>query len=123
MVLSFLPSNRRAKGALFEQKARRFLEQQGLRYVAQNQTFKCGELDLIMQHQQTLVFVEVRHRQNARFGSALESVNWAKQQKWLKAANAWLALRNQSLDTADCRFDVIAFEGDDDPIWVKNFLG
>lgn len=123
MALSFLRTNKRAKGAVFEQKARQFLEKQGLKFVDQNAAFKCGELDLIMQAGKTLVFVEVRQRKNAQFGTALESINYTKQQKWLKAANAWLALRNQSLDTADCRFDVVTFEGDDTPRWIQNFLG
>lgn len=123
MVLLFLRTNQRAKGAIFEQKARHFLEKQGLKFLAQNQTFKCGELDLIMQERKTLVFIEVRHRKNAQYGSALESINRTKQQKWLNAANAWLVRQNQSLDTADCRFDVVVFEGDDSPLWIKNFLG
>lgn len=123
MVLSFQRINPRAKGAQFEQRARQFLEKQGLKFVAQNQSFKCGELDLIMLQGSTIVFVEVRQRQNSHFGSALESVDRRKQQKWLKAANLWLAAQNQSLDTADCRFDVVAFEGEQAPIWVKNFLG
>lgn len=113
----------RKQGEVFEQKARIFLQNAGLRFIAQNQSFAVGELDLIMQEGNTLVFVEVRQRKSTRFGSALESVDYRKQQKWLKAANLWLAQRNQSLDTADCRFDVVAFEGNDDPIWIKNFLG
>lgn len=113
----------RQQGAIFEQKARAYLELQGLKFVAANQTFKCGELDLVMQDGATWVFVEVRQRKNATFGSALESINYAKQQKWLKAANLWLAARQQSLDTANCRFDVVAFEGNQPPVWVKNFLG
>ena len=116
-------TSKRAQGAAFEQKARAYLEQQGLRFVAQNQTFKCGELDLIMQQGRTLVFVEVRQRKSSAFGSALESINYAKQQKWLRAANLWLARRHQSLETADCRFDVIAFEGENPPLWIQNFLG
>ncbi|MGX2950211.1 YraN family protein [Ursidibacter sp. B-7004-1] len=123
MVQWFPRNNPRAKGALFEQKARYFLEQQGLSFVAQNQVFKVGELDLIMKEHTTFVFVEVRQRKNSYFGSALESINYNKQQKWLKAANLWLAKLNQSLETADCRFDVVVFEGTDEPIWFKNFLG
>lgn len=91
--------------------------------MAQNQTYQCGELDLIMQQGSTLVFVEVRQRKSAQFGSAVESINFRKQQKWLRAANLWLSQRNQSLETADCRFDVIAFEGNDTPLWIQNFLG
>lgn len=113
----------RRQGSEFEQKAKQFLEAQGLRFIAQNQTFKCGELDLVMQQGETLVFVEVRQRKNANFGSALESITYSKQQKWLNAANLWLAQRGQSLETADCRFDAVVFEGTAPPLWIKNFLG
>ncbi len=113
----------RAQGYYYEQQAKVFLENQGLLFIAQNQQFKCGELDLIMKEQETFVFVEVRQRKNAYFGSAVESINYQKQQRWLKAANLWLAKRHLSLDTAYCRFDVVAFEGSHEPIWIKNFLG
>ncbi|MDH2998843.1 hypothetical protein A1D22_03100 [Pasteurellaceae bacterium LFhippo2] len=117
-------TNKRAKGAIFEQQAKAFLIEQGLKFVAQNQQFKCGELDLIMLDGSTLVFVEVRQRKNANFGSALESISYTKQQKWLNAANMWLVKeKKQSLETADCRFDVVAFEGSNPPLWIKNFLG
>ncbi len=112
----------RYQGAIFEQKARLFLEQQGLVFIAKNQSFKCGELDLIMKQNTTFVFVEVRQRKNANFGSAVESITYTKQKKWLNAANLWLAKQGLSLDNADCRFDVIAFEGTSEPIWIPNFL-
>ena len=123
MVTLFQPTNKRAQGLCFEQYARHFLEQQGLVFVAQNQYFRCGELDLVMKEQDTFVFVEVRQRKQNKFGSALESITLSKQQKWLKAANLWLAQRNLSLDNANCRFDVVAFEGNSQPLWIKNFLG
>ncbi|AFU20325.1 YraN family protein [Actinobacillus equuli subsp. equuli] len=123
MVL-FKALTKRSQGACFEDKARAFLEGQGLKFIAANQTFKCGELDLIMQQGETLVFVEVRQRKSKRFGSAVESIDYRKQQKWLDAANMWLfTQRKQSLDTANCRFDVVAFEGNDPPLWIPNFLG
>ena len=34
-----------------------------------------------MQDGQTIVFVEVRQRSSSAFGSAVESVDWQKQQK------------------------------------------
>ncbi|MDU2244839.1 MAG: YraN family protein, partial [Haemophilus parainfluenzae] len=46
-----------------------------------------------------------------------------KQQKWLNAANLWLAKRNLSLEDADCRFDLIAFgKTASDIQWIPNFL-
>lgn len=55
-------SLKRQQGAGFEHQARLFLETKGLKFIAANQYFKCGELDLIMQDGQTIVFVEVRQR-------------------------------------------------------------
>lgn len=115
--------SKREQGSAYEQKARAFLESQGLRFIAANQYFKGGELDLIMQDGQIIVFVEVRQRKNDRYGSAVESIDYHKQQKWQNAANMWLSKQNQSLDTANCRFDVVAFEGNDTPVWIPNFLG
>ncbi|WP_439257883.1 YraN family protein [Lonepinella sp. BR2271] len=111
------------QGARFERYARLFLEQQGLRFVAANQSFKCGEIDLIMLEGDTIVFVEVRQRKNDHFGSAVDSVDWRKQQKWQDAANLWLMQRGQSLEDADCRFDLVAFgQQVDDLEWIPNFL-
>ncbi len=124
MVLLSKLRNKRSQGSIYEQKARAYLETQGLKFIAANQTFKCGELDLVMADGDTIVFVEVRQRKSNRFGSAVESIDYRKQQKWLNAANIWLfTKRNQSLDTAKCRFDVVAFEGDNPPLWLPNFLG
>lgn len=124
MALLSKLSNKRSQGSIYEQKARVYLETQGLKFIAANQTFKCGELDLVMTDGDTIVFVEVRQRKSSRFGSAVESIDYRKQQKWLNAANMWLfTKRNQSLDTAKCRFDVVAFEGDNPPLWLPNFLG
>lgn len=124
MVLLSKLSNKRLQGSFYEQKARVYLETQGLKFIAANETFKCGELDLVMADGDTIVFVEVRQRKSSRFGSAVESIDYRKQQKWLNAANMWLfTKRNQSLDTAKCRFDVVAFEGDNPPLWLPNFLG
>ena len=124
MALLSKLSNKRSQGSLYEQKARAYLETQGLKFIAANQTFKCGELDLVMADGDTVVFVEVRQRKSNRFGSAVESIDYRKQQKWLNAANMWLfTKRKQSLETAKCRFDVVAFEGDNPPLWLPNFLG
>ena len=124
MALLSKLSNKRSQGSIYEQKARVYLETQGLKFIAANQTFKCGELDLVMTDGDTIVFVEVRQRKSNRFGSAVESIDYRKQQKWINAANIWLfTKRNQSLDTAKCRFDVVAFEGDNPPLWSPNFLG
>jgi len=110
---------RQQTGAAFETHARAWLERKGLRFIAANVHERGGEIDLIMMHRQVTVFIEVRYRRSARYGGAAASVTHSKQQKLLRAARAWLARHSGSFDTVDCRFDVLAFTGDDVE-WIAN---
>lgn len=56
---------------------------------------------------------------SAQFGGAAASVTWSKQHKLLQTARLWLARHNGSFDTVDCRFDVLAFTGNDVE-WFKD---
>lgn len=69
-----------------EEAAEIYLESKGLQAVARNVHFKTGELDLIMQDKQTLVFVEVRYRKSKEFGSPAETVTASKQRKLIRSA-------------------------------------
>ncbi|WP_279051376.1 YraN family protein [Cedecea davisae] len=111
--------NRQQSGAHYEQQARRYLERKGLRFIASNVRIRGGELDLIMKQQQVIVFVEVRFRRNDKFGGAAASVTRSKQQRLLHAAQVWLSSSGKSFDTVDCRFDVLAFTGNEIE-WLTN---
>ena len=102
-----------------EATARCWLEGKGLRFIAANVRERGGEIDLIMREGKTTVFVEVRFRRSALFGGAAASVTRSKQQKLLHTARLWLARDNGSFDTVDCRFDVLAFTGNDVE-WLKD---
>ncbi|HEY4434982.1 MAG TPA: YraN family protein [Lelliottia sp.] len=114
--------SRKQTGDTWELKARRWLEGKGLRFIAANVRERGGEIDLIMKEGQVTVFIEVRFRQSSRFGGAAASVTLAKQRKLLQTALLWLARHNGSFDTVDCRFDVVAFTGNDVE-WLKNAFG
>ncbi|MBD8525046.1 YraN family protein [Pseudomarimonas arenosa] len=103
--------DRKAKGQAYESDAERFLRRHGLRSRAANVRFRHGELDLVMDHGEILVFVEVRYRQHQSFGGATLSVGRHKQQRLARAAASYLA-QHPSLAMRACRFDVVAFEGD-----------
>jgi putative endonuclease len=96
----------KALGQAAENAALDYLQGQGLCLVARNVRFRVGELDLIMKDQTTIVFVEVRWRRSAAFGSAAASVDWRKQQRMIRAAQLWLGRFGQDLPA--CRFDVVA---------------
>ena len=66
----------------------------------------------------TLVFVEVRHRRRTEFGGAAASVDAAKRQRLLKAAQWWLLGRYGQRAWPVCRFDVVAFDADDRMQWL-----
>lgn len=103
--------NSRNIGAYYETLARRYLERAGLTFIDANVILQHGELDLIMRERDILVFVEVRYRQNANFGDALTSITISKRQKLLRTAALWLLKRGQSLDSINCRFDIVAITG------------
>ena len=67
--------------------AAKHLAQKRLMLLEQNYHSRFGEIDLIMRHQNTLVFIEVRQRSSNRFGGALASVDQRKQQKSFSLRN------------------------------------
>jgi putative endonuclease len=100
-----------------ESLALAYLQRQGLVLVQRNYRLAGGphargaELDLILRERDgTLVFVEVRARTDARHGGAAASVGAAKRASLVLAARHFL-LRFAS--PPPCRFDVVAFDGDE----------
>jgi putative endonuclease len=107
------------KGALAEQLAAQYLQKHGLKLLQTNYRSRFGEIDLILQDADTLVFAEVRLRSNAKFGGAAASIDARKQAKLLKTAQFYLASLKQ---IPPCRFDAIVMQtADSDRIeWIKN---
>ncbi len=97
-------------GAQLEDIAAAYLQTYNLTIVCRNFCCKSGEIDLIANDQNCLVFVEVRYRSYASFGSAAESVTYTKQKKIIRAAHCYLQANNWAQDLS-CRFDVIAIAG------------
>lgn len=108
-------------GLYYENKAAKYLRKQGLRLIERNVRYACGEIDLIMQDNNTWVFVEVRFRRNSAFGDAVSSITYAKRRRLWRAANNWLAQRQESIEISDCRFDICAFN-QRQLLWLKNIL-
>lgn len=108
------------KGQAAERRAEHFLLSRGLSLVARNYRCPQGELDLIMDEGGTTVFVEVRLRSHRGFASAAESVTAAKQKKLSRAAAHFLASQPARAQ-APCRFDVLAYDGEQsEPLWINN---
>lgn len=111
------------KGRLGEESALAYLMKQGLKLIQQNYTCRLGEIDLIMQEKEYLVFVEVRSRVSASFGGGLASITYAKRQKIIKSALSYMMSHKKQSHYA-LRFDVISIDGKSAKItWLKNAFG
>jgi putative endonuclease len=97
---------RKARGRAAEALAAAFLEGLGARVIARNHAIKRGEVDLVCEDGQTVVFVEVRSRSSEAQGGPEETVDRRKRRRVVGAATDW-ATRNGALERA-IRFDVVA---------------
>jgi len=98
----------RAAGLRAEEAAARTLERLGYRVRARNVRFRFGELDLVCQHGQTLVFVEVKARAAPHHGAPVEAVTSQKQRQLVRLAQVYLQTLREG--PPPCRFDVVAVD-------------
>ena len=111
-------TSRKKQGNKAEDLAFKFLNKKGLKLLEKNFSTKAGEVDLIMQDGETIVFIEVRYRKNADFGGAAASVTPKKQLRVIKAA---LAYQQKHAPQSSMRFDVVAIEGDNEELnWIQS---
>lgn len=125
--------NKRAAGAVYEQRAADYLEKCGYRILQRNFRCRMGEIDIIAQDpgsdessseestkecgiresriRPTLVFVEVKYRRTAGSGGPEEAVTKAKQRTICRVADFYRTRYRIDMRTP-CRFDVIAIEGE-----------
>ncbi len=94
-------------GDAAEDRALAHLQANGHTLITRNFRCKCGEIDLIVNDNDTLVFVEVRYRKRDDYGSALESVTASKQKKIQNSAQYYLQTKSLGESQA-IRFDVVA---------------
>ena len=90
-----------------------FLKQKGYKIVEVNHKNKVGEIDIIAQANDYLVFVEVKARMSRAFGDPLEAVDLRKQQKIRQVAELYLIIKRKT--NFNCRFDVISILGNENP--------
>ncbi|MCB9169379.1 MAG: YraN family protein [Flavobacteriales bacterium] len=92
-------------GQLGEQAACRFLEQAGYTILARNWRHGRDELDIVARQGDTVVMVEVKTRSDDRVAAPEEAVDKAKQDRLIRAAEAFI--EQQSEEDLQVRFDVV----------------
>ncbi len=98
-----------------EDLALKYLKRHGLKLLARNYRSRHGEIDLIMQDKDILVFVEVRYRKHDNYGSAAESVDRHKQSRIANTAESYLQAHPWD---GPCRFDIVAIQSKAKPQWI-----
>lgn len=97
---------RKDMGSLGEKLASRYLRRKGYRIIKTNYRTKIGEIDIIAQAKDTLVFCEVKARKNKQFGEPFEAVTLSKRRKIRRLAEHYLTCVNEG--QSEYRFDVVS---------------
>lgn len=100
----------REQGNQAEVRAADFLQAHGLIVLERQFAGKRGEIDLIAQDGQEIVFVEVKMRRTARYGTALEAVTRTKMMRLQQTMALWL--RQHRREHLPYRLDIVAIDGD-----------
>ena len=93
-----------------EEIALKFLKKQGYKIRACNYKTKLGEIDIIANDGDTLVFIEVKTRESLEYGHPFEAVNARKRKK---IANVALLYLKKFDELPQCRFDVVSIHIND----------
>ena len=94
-----------AFGEIGERVAERWLRRKGWRIVQRR--FRNGhrDIDLVVEREGVIAFVEVKARKGTEFGLPVEAVNWRKQRELSRSAHVWIERHGRPDDSY--RFDVI----------------
>ena len=97
--------NNRYSGIEGERLAVEYLKKSGYKILERNFATKTGEIDIIAQDKNYLVFVEVKARDNTKFGQPIESITIQKARRIIRTAEWYLLYKKKQ--NSLCRFDVI----------------
>lgn len=100
-------------GQQAENQAKKHLRNKGYKYIAQNFHSPFGEIDLIFQDKDQLVFVEVKARHDTRFGNPEEAIHNQKLKKITLTAELYMQSHPELPQFA--RIDAIAISYYTDP--------
>jgi putative endonuclease len=87
----------------------RWYQRHGYEIIERNWRVAFGEIDIVLRHENTIIFAEVKTRANDAFGEPSSAVNFAKQRRLRRLAVSWLSTHN--VHNNDLRFDVVSVLG------------
>lgn len=115
------PKNAKELGQQAEKLAALYLRLKGYQILHRNWRTRLGEIDLIAQRWNTLIFVEVKARASLKRGYPEEAITPYKRHKLLSLAKQYLA--NHQEGTKSIRFDVIAIDFSQKRPQIRHYQG
>jgi putative endonuclease len=113
-----MSTHTQALGELGERIAERWLARKGWRLL--DRRFRNGhrDIDLIVEGNETVVFVEVKARRQSDFGDPVEAVDWRKQRELVRSAHVWM----DRFGAPGCsyRFDIVGVLVDGRSVRVRH---
>lgn len=88
-------SNLKKLGARGEAEVAAYLAQKGIRIIDSNWRIKGGEIDLIGEDGEIIVFVEVKTRTSNMFGTPFDAITPEKAFRLQRLALAWMAMNHR----------------------------
>jgi putative endonuclease len=98
-------TDKQEKGNKAEEMAARMLEKKGYEILDRNYTHGKGEIDIIVQKDDWLIFVEVRARSNTDYGFPEETISKSKANLIMKTAENYIFDNDWR---GKIRFDIVA---------------
>ncbi len=101
--------SRRSVGNAGEDKACSYLEENSFRIIERNWRTRYGEIDIIAEKEDVLVFVEVKALPSGNVETLAHELDIRKQRKIIKTANFFL-LSHRKYNNSKIRFDVLVID-------------
>ncbi|MDR0403222.1 MAG: YraN family protein [Treponema sp.] len=105
-ILEKAPRGAKDKGREGEEAAARALEKEGMRVLARNFRSNAGEIDIVAQDGEILVFVEVKNWPAFGLENLDYGINGKKKGRIIETAKYFLSIHREYIDRP-IRFDVV----------------
>lgn len=108
--------NRRNTGTAYEKIAADYLRKQGIKIREMNYRISQGEIDLIGEDKDTIIFIEVKYRKTASYGYPWEAVSINKKKHICQTARQYCYSKRIKKQV---RYDIVSICGEE-ILWFRN---
>lgn len=108
--------NCRKTGTAYESIVADYLRKQGVKIREVNYRISCGEIDIIGEDKDTVIFIEVKYRKTASYGNPWEAVSIRKQKTICKVARQYCYCKRINKQV---RYDIVSICGEE-ILWFQN---